>query len=304
MRSNIQKKHAKQKKPVGFILFGILPTCILLITFMFYPMVKSAILSFQDVGLLSTSGPSVGFDNYAYLFKDEKFLQALVNTLKLMVVVPVGTIVIAFVLAVILHRVDLREKNLYITCYFFPYFMSATVVSIVWSCILQSTSNGVLNTILTSLGLESWCRAWLGDSRTALWCIAAVLICCTVGYYVVLYLSSLDGIPAELYESAKLDGASAWQQILHITLPLMKNVIGITLVLLMSGTLAASFTYSKIMTNGGPNGASNVLLRYIYQQGIVNGDIGYSSAITVFTIIMAVGLAVVSRTLTSKSEKE
>lgn len=294
----------KKNKPIGFILWSVLPSCILLVLFVFYPMTKSALLSFQEVGLLSTSGPWVGFDNYAYLLKDEKFSQALGNTLKIMFVIPVFTILISFTLAVVLHRCRLKEKNLYVTVYFFPYFMSATVVSIVYSGILQPTSNGVLNKILSVLGLESWQRAWLGDKRTALWCIAAILILCSIGYYVVLYLSGLDSIPSDLYEAAKLDGASAWQQVWYITLPLMKNIIGITFVLLMSGAIGGSFIYSKIMTNGGPNGASNVLLRYIYQQGMVNGNIGYSAAITVFTIVLAIFLAVLSRVLTSRSEKE
>lgn len=297
---------SKKKKnlPWGFILLSVVPSCVLLVLFVFYPMLKSATLSFQDVGLLSTSGPWVGLDNYAYLLKDEKFAQALVNTLKIMFVIPVVTILISFTLAVVLHRCKLPEKNLYVTIYFFPYFMSATVVSVVYSGILQPTSNGVLNSILSVLGLESWQRAWLGDKSTALWCIAAVLILCSIGYYVVLYLSGLDSISPDLYEAAKLDGASVWQQVWNITLPLMKNIIGTTFVLLMSGTIGGSFIYSKIMTNGGPNGASNVLLRYIYQQGVMNGNVGYSSAITVFTIVLAVILAVLSRTVTSRSEKE
>jgi len=298
-----QLQPKKQKKPVGFILLSVLPACILLLVFVFYPTLKAAVLSFQKVGLLTASGPWVGLQNYEYLIKDQKFQQAVVNTLKTMVIVPFGTIFCAFVLAVILHRAKIREKNLYITSYFFPYFMSSIVVAIVWSFVLLPTSNGVLNTILTSIGLEQLTRPWLGDKSTALGCICAVLIVCSTGYYVVLYLSSLDSISEELYESAKLDGASTLQQIWNITLPLMKNVIGITFVLLMSGTIAATFGYCKIMTGGGPNGASTTLMYYIYSIGVKNGNVGYSSAISVFTMVMAITLSFISRAMTSKSEK-
>lgn len=299
------QKRRTQRAPIGFILLGLLPSVILLGLFMLYPMIKSGAMAFQDMGVLQTSGEYVGLENFQYMFtKDQTFTRAVVNTLKMVVVVPVVTILIAFVLAVLLHRSNLREKNLYITFYFFPYFMSSTVVAVVWSFVFFPTSNGVLNGIFNALGLENWTRVWLGDARTALWCICAVIIWCCIGYYVVLYLSGLDSISSEIYEAAIIDGATPWQQVTRITLPLMKNILGITLILLMSGTLAVSFTYSKIMTNGGPNGATTVLLQYVYKQGIEQGNMGYASAVTVFTMILGISLAVISRIMTSRSEKE
>lgn len=301
----LQKRKMKQRYPIGFILLGLLPTVILLGLFLVYPMIKSGILAFQDMGVLQTSGDYVGLENFTYLFtKDKTFKMALVNTLKTIVVVPVGTILIAFTLAVLLHRSRLREKNLYITFYFFPYFMSSTVVAVVWSFVFFPTSSGILNNFLIKIGLENWTRVWLGNTKTALWCICAVIIWCCIGYYVVLYLSGLDSISSEIYESATIDGASGWQQVTRITLPLMKNILGITFVLLMSGTLAVTFTYSKIMTNGGPSGATTVLLQYVYKQGIEQGNVGYASAITVFTMVLGISLAVISRVMTSRSEKE
>ena len=115
-------------------------------------------------------------------------------------------------------------------------------------------------------------------------------------------MSGLDSISPEIYESATIDGAGFWSKIFRITLPLMRNIIGITFVINMSGVLGASYVYSMIMTAGGPNGASNVLLRYIYQQGILNGNMGYSSAVTVVTLILSVGLSVISRKLTNKEK--
>ena len=209
----------------------------------------------------------------------------------------------SFVLAFALQQIKLREKNIYITFYFFPYFLSATVVAAVWSFVLHPTS-GILNKALELIGLEAWKHAWVGEASTAIWCIGAVIIWACIGYYIVLYLSGLESIPQDLYEAATLDGAGFWRKLFHITLPLMKNIIGTTFILLMSGVIGTSFVYSNLLTAGGPNGASSVLLQYVYSQGIGNGNTGYASAITVVTMAIGIALSAISRKVTNKSVKE
>lgn len=145
-------------------------------------------------------------------------------------------------------------------------------------------------------------RSWLGDSKTALWCIAFTLLWQAAGYYMVMHIAAMDGISPEIYESATLDGASAWRKLVSITMPLMKDIIGITFVLALSGTINLSFVLSQVMTGGGPNGASSVLLQYMYTQGFVNGNFGYAMAITVFTLAISVALSMLSRKLTDASE--
>ena len=108
----------------------------------------------------------------------------------------------------------------------------------------------------------------------------------------------------DVYEAATLDGAGFWGKLIHITLPLMKNIIGTTFILLMSGVIGISFVYSNLLTNGGPNGASSVLMQYVFVQGIRNGNTGYASAITVVAMTMGILLSAISRKLTNKSEKE
>lgn len=292
-------KKKKRRLPILFILFCVLPSVILAITFIVIPTIRAISLSFQNVGMLSLKGEFIGFENYAYLAKDRYFTQALVNTLKIMIVVPFLTICTAFLMAFILQQTKLREKNLYITVYFLPNAISSTVLAIIWAYIFHPTS-GTLNQILGATGLDTLQRTWLGDSSTALWCIAITIYITCFGYYMIMHMSGMDSIGPEIYESAKIDGAGFWSRLFRITLPLMRNIIGITFVINMSGILGASYTYSMLMTNGGPNGASNVLLRYVYQQGIINGNMGYSSAITVFTLILAVALSLFARKLTDK----
>lgn len=292
-----QKK--KRRLPILFILFCVIPSLVLAITFIVIPTIRAIGLSFQNVGMLSLKGEFIGFENYAYLAKDRYFTQALGNTLKIMLVVPFLTVFTAFLMAFILQQVKLREKDMYITVYFLPNAISSTVLAIIWAYIFHPTS-GTLNGLLGAVGLENLQRTWLGDSSTALWCLAITIYLTCFGYYMIMHMSGMDGIGPEIYESATLDGAGFWTKLFKITLPLMRNIIGITFVINMSGVLSASYTYSMLMTGGGPNGSSNVLLRYIYQQGILNGNMGYSSAITVFTLILAVLLSLLSRKLTDK----
>lgn len=192
-------------------------------------------------------------------------------------------------------------KELYRTIFYFPNIVSLTVVGIIWSFVFHPNV-GIINKILGAVGLESLQRSWLGDSKTALWCIAFTLLWQAAGYYMVMHIAAMDGISPEIYESATLDGASAWRKLISITMPLMKDIIGITFVLALSGTINLSFVLSQVMTGGGPNGASSVLLQYMYTQGFVNGNFGYAMAITVFTLAISVALSMLSRKLTDASE--
>lgn len=298
-RQNRQKK--AQPLPVLFICISVLPAVILTLMFTIWPTVQALYLSFTNATSLGLNNKFVGLDNYIHMFHDKSFIQALINTAKLMAVVPVITIFCSLVLAFVLNQCKLKEMVLYRTLFYFPNIVSLTVVGIIWSFVFHPNV-GIVNKILGAVGLESLQRSWLGDSKTALWCIAFTLLWQAAGYYMVMHIAAMDGISPEIYESATLDGASAWRKLVSITMPLMKDIIGITFVLALSGTINLSFVLSQVMTGGGPNGASSVLLQYMYTQGFVNGNFGYAMAITVFTLAISVALSMLSRKLTDASE--
>ena len=298
-RQNRQKK--AQPLPVLFICISVLPAVILTLMFTIWPTVQALYLSFTNATSLGLNNKFVWLDNYIYMFHDKSFIQALKNTAKLMAVVPVITIFCSLVLAFVLNQCKLKEMVLYRTIFYFPNIVSLTVVGIIWSFVFHPNV-GIVNKILGAVGLESLQRSWLGDSNTALWCIAFTLLWQAAGYYMVMHIAAMDGISPEIYESATLDGASAWRKLVSITMPLMKDIIGITFVLALSGTINLSFVLSQVMTGGGPNGASSVLLQYMYTQGFVNGNFGYAMAITVFTLAISVALSMLSRKLTDASE--
>ncbi len=298
-RQNRQKK--AQPLPVLFICISVLPAVILTLMFTIWPTAQALYLSFTNATSLGLNNKFVALDNYIYMFHDKSFIQALKNTAKLMAVVPVITIFCSLVLAFVLNQCKLKEMVLYRTLFYFPNIVSLTVVGIIWSFVFHPNV-GIVNKILGAVGLESLQRSWLGDSKTALWCIAFTLLWQAAGYYMVMHIAAMDGISPEIYESATLDGASAWRKLISITMPLMKDIIGITFVLALSGTINLSFVLSQVMTGGGPNGASSVLLQYMYTQGFVNGNFGYAMAITVFTLAISVALSMLSRKLTDASE--
>ena len=298
-RQNRQKK--AQPLPVLFICISVLPAVILTLMFTIWPTLQALYLSFTNATSLGLNNKFVGLDNYIYMFHDKSFIQALTNTAKLMAVVPVITIFCSLVLAFVLNQCKLKEMVLNRTIFYFPNIVSLTVVGIIWSFVFHPNV-GIVNKILGAVGLESLQRSWLGDSKTALWCIAFTLLWQAAGYYMVMHIAAMDGISPEIYESATLDGASAWRKLISITMPLMKDIIGITFVLALSGTINLSFVLSQVMTGGGPNGASSVLLQYMYTQGFVNGNFGYAMAITVFTLAISVALSMLSRKLTDASE--
>lgn len=298
-RQNRQKK--AQPLPVLFVCISVLPAVILTLMFTIWPTAQALCLSFTNATSLGLNNKFVALDNYIYMFHDKSFIQALINTAKLMAVVPVITIFCSLVLAFVLNQCKLKEMVLYRTLFYFPNIVSLTVVGIIWSFVFHPNV-GIVNKILGAVGLESLQRSWLGDSKTALWCIAFTLLWQAAGYYMVMHIAAMDGISPEIYESATLDGASAWRKLISITMPLMKDIIGITFVLALSGTINLSFVLSQVMTGGGPNGASSVLLQYMYTQGFVNGNFGYAMAITVFTLAISVALSMLSRKLTDASE--
>ncbi len=299
---NIARQNRRLNQlPIRFILVSVFPALILTTYFTLVPAVRSMIQSLTTATTLGGNSKFVGFENYVYMFSDKNFLLAMVNSLKLMAVVPITTLFFSLLFASILVQGQLKEKGFYRTLLFFPSIVSMTVVAIVWSFVFHPTM-GILTTLMKSIGLGELVKPWLGDSSTALWCVGIALIWQAAGYYMVMHIAAMDSVSPDVYEAATIDGAGKLKQFLSITLPLIRNIIGITYILSLSGTINLSFILSNVMTAGGPNGASNVLLRYMYTQGMVNANFGYAMSISVFTLFISIILSLASRKMTSKQE--
>ena len=291
------------KKPRLFIALCTLPALILTIVFMIVPMVNAIYLSFTSSTALSVGFNSkfVFLDNYRYMFQDKDFLQALFNTLKLMLVIPAVTIFLSLVFAFILTQGQLKEKSFYRTVFFFPSIVSMTVVGIVWSFVFNPT-RGILNHMLDLFHLPPGNTHGLEREKRLSGVSVQPWFGRPIGYYMVMHVASIDGISQEVYEAASIDGATGVQKFFKITIPLLRRSIGTTYILSLSGTINLSFTLSNVMTGGGPNGASSVLLQYMYTQGMRNANFGYAMAIAMFTLGLAIVLAMISKKISSEKE--
>jgi len=246
-------------------------------------------------------GEFVGLSNYIHMFTgDVHFRTALVNTLQLIAVVPAVTVFLSLVFAFTLTQSKLKEKGIYRVIFFLPSILSLAVVAVVWSALLGPTSRDPVNTVLGFFNIDA--IMWLGDARFALWAIAIVLIWQAAGYYMVLLLSSVDSINKEIFEAAEIDGAGGAAKLFRITLPMIKDQLGICYVLAISGTMALSFTLTVLMTNSGPGTASLVLLGHIFNVGFRGGNFGYAMAIVVFSLVLALTLSAISRKLSYHSD--
>lgn len=282
-----------------FIGLSVLPAIILFIVFMVIPTINVFWMSLFKWGGLSNNKTFVGFSNFTTLFKDMNFLRSFQNTVFLIVIVTVITLILAIAAAAVLTREDMKFKNFFRIVFYFPNILSVVVISAIFSAVLDP-NQGILNASFKALSLDSLAKMWLGDQKIVIWCIAAVMIWQAVGYYMVMYMASMSSIPASLYESADLEGATKLQQFFQITLPLVWNTIRTTLTFFIVSTINLSFLFVKVMTMGGPNGSSEVFLSYMYKQAYSNSAYGYGMAIGVVIFIFSFVLSLVISKITKR----
>lgn len=289
----------KSRKGNIFICLSLLPAAVLFILFMVVPTINVFWMSMFKWGGLVNNKKFVGLDNFKILFKDTNFLRSFQNTILLLVVVTIVTLTLAIISAAILTREDTKFKNFFRVVFYFPNILSVVVISAIFSAILDP-NQGIINASLRALKLESLTRMWLGDQKFVIWCIALAMIWQAVGYYMVMYMSSMSGISKSLYESAELEGATRIQQFFQITLPLVWNTVRTTLTFFVISTINLSFLFVKVMTGGGPDGSSEVFLSYMYKQAYSNSSYGYGMAIGVVIFIFSFLLSLILNKITKR----
>jgi lactose/L-arabinose transport system permease protein len=260
----------------------------MIIVMSFYPMVQALITSFKKGPILNMEMADPWYNNYARILQDKIFITAMKNTfLYLIIQVPI-MLVLAMLLAQILNNKDLRFKGLFRTMVFLPCATSLVSYALIFKSLFAT--QGLINSVLRSLHLISDNINWLGTAGTAKFVIIFALIWRWTGYNMVFYLAGLQNIDYQVYEAAKIDGASAWKTFWRITVPLLKPVIVMTFIMSINGTLQL-FDESVNLTNGGPANATITMSHYIYNmsfgQGV--GKFGYASAMS-FVVFIMVGI--------------
>lgn len=302
---NIFGKNKKQRSRNMFIFICVVPTILLFILFKIYPMIDAARMSLYRSSGLTSSPSFIGLENFKTLLSDPIFWKSLSNTFFLLCVFPLITMLMALFLAVVLTqgRIFEWEKSLYRLVYFLPNVLSMVVIGMLFMYIYDFNL-GILNSFLDFIGMEALKRTWLGESQTVLWAITFTMVWQATGYYMVMYISGINRIPQDLYESATLDGAGPVKQFFTITLPLIWEVVRITITFFITGTFNLSFVFVKVMTKGGPGNSSQTLANYMDTQAFMNANYGYAMAISIIMFIIAIGLAIIVKKITEKEVVE
>ncbi|WP_057895173.1 carbohydrate ABC transporter permease [Lacticaseibacillus brantae] len=283
-----------------FIWLCLSPAVILMAIFMLYPVVSVFQMSLYKWGGYSPDKQFVGFDNFKILAGDMNFIRSFQNTILLIVVVTVFTLAFALVFAAILTRVKFKGIGLFRVIFYIPNILSIVVISAMFSAIYDPTQ-GLLNSFLRLFHPANWAGIqWLGNEKIVIFSLAITLIWQAIGYYMVMYMSSMASIPEDLYESSALDGAGVLKQFFSITLPLTWSTIRTTLTFFVISTINLSFLLVTAMTGGGPNGSTEVFLSYMYKQANTNSAYGYGMAIGVVVFGFSFILSAVLQAITKR----
>ena len=293
-------KSFKKNSPNYLFVF---PAILFFALVLIYPIVYSVRLSFyQWSGFGNPWINFVGFKNYISLFTtDQFFKRAIINTLSFTVGETVLMIVIGFCLALLVDSL-LKGKTFFRTIIFLPLVLSVVLVGLLWSNLLCDPSYGLLNKILVFIGLSNLQQTWLGKYPLSLMVIIIAAVWHQIGFSMVIYLAGLQNIPIELEEAAKVDGATYFQVVRHITIPLLKGTTGIVLALIIISGLKV-YDYVFVMTKGGPAHITEVFSTYLVHKGFVLNKMGEASAIAAFLMITAIILGVFFIRVTTGEER-
>ncbi|HIY22467.1 MAG TPA: sugar ABC transporter permease [Candidatus Flavonifractor merdigallinarum] len=281
-----QDPHGAERAPhrlTPYLLVG--PAMVLLLIFVFYPLVNLVYLSFFDYNLISEK-TFVGLKNYEVLFfLKTDFLQALRNTAVYTITVLFFSLLLAVLFALWLEP-ESRMNRFLQKSMFTPYLISMVSCAYIWSWMYDADS-GILNAMLELFGLPL--SRWLNDSDLALFCVAAVAVWKSLGYYLILVLASIRTIPTEILEAAALDNTPPVRKFFRITLPMISPQLFFLLITITISSFKV-FDVVRVMTDGGPGNATDVLVTYIYRYAFqMNARVGYASAAgTVLLVILMI----------------
>ncbi|MFC0471773.1 carbohydrate ABC transporter permease [Halalkalibacter kiskunsagensis] len=278
---NKMSKWQLMKKNVhAYVL--LLPFLLIYTIFTLFPVAQGFVVSFYDWQILGDK-TFVGLKNYIKVFNDPVFYSSMSHTLLFVLLSTPILILVGFILALIVHQ-PIRGQVVFRLIFFLPMVLAVSVVASVWKAVLSGYT-GLVNFLLGLLGMPSEIL-WLGEPVLAWVSIIVITVWWTAGFNMVLYLAGLQDIPDELYEASKIDGATAWQRLRFITIPMLK---GITLLVTFLQIVASFKIFSQVylVTQGGPAGSTRTIIQYVYEEGFQKYAFGTASAMSyIFFIVL------------------
>lgn len=278
------------------IALYVLPALILIMAIVYIPIVLTGYYGLNDwngIGKMTF----VGFKHYGELIQDRLFWNSAGHSLLLAVFSALSLILYLAVAMVLASRI--KGANSFRKIYLIPMLLSSVAIAQLWLKIYHPTS-GILNSLLESIGVDNP-PAWLAEPSLVLFALFVPILWQYAGFYILIYYAALKNIPSSLEEAAKIDGANALQIAWKIKLPLAMEVIKVTVVLAVVGSLKY-FDLIYVMTNGGPNGSSEVMASYMYSEAFKSYDFGYGSAIGLFLLVICLVATWLIRKLTASKD--
>lgn len=263
------------------------PAAVILAVFVFYPIVAAGHISLTSWNGFDPVKPFVGVDNYVRLTQDPQFWNSLLVTVIYAVGVCVLSVVSGLAVALLLNA-PLRGLGIYRSIYFLPVVTSSVAAAIVWRYLLDPS--GLVNAVLAQIGITG--PDWLQDRWLALGALTLLTVWKNIGFNAVLYLTALQALPDSIYEAASLDGASAWQKLRHLTVPLLSPMTFFVIVQALITSFQA-FDLVYVFTEGGPRGGTDVLGMFMYRTAFRLGEFGYGTAIAFVTLALVLGVTLV-----------
>jgi raffinose/stachyose/melibiose transport system permease protein len=271
------------------VILFLLPSLVLFVTFVLVPVVQAAHYSLYKWNGLDQLTDYIGLKNYQTLFKDPVFVTAIENNFLIAILSLVVQLPTALALALLVNR-KLPGRTIFRTVFFLPYVLAPVIIGLIWAFI-YNPQNGLITGLLHQFSPGTVPPAILGDTHTVLYGVFAAITWEFFGFHLILYLAGLQNIPEDVIEAARVDGASPWQVIRYVTLPLLGSTIRLSVFFSILGSIQY-FDLIYVMTLGGPVNASQVMAFYQYHFGLQEFRLGYASAVGVimFALCFIFGL--------------
>lgn len=282
LEKNRMRKNTSQT--AGYLF--IAPQMLLMLIFIVYPVIKGFKMSLYKV--YGMDSYFVGLDNFKALFEDAVFVKSILNTVFFVVAIVLLTIIFALFVSTTVYDKNARYVSFIRGSYYLPVMVSMVVMSIVWNFLLNP-SNGLVSYVFQQMGAGH--VNLLGNPKTVMPIIVFVTFVGNVGQAIILYLATMIGISPDYFEAAQLDGATRWQRIRHIIIPLVRPTTAYLIVINIIAVLKI-FVVIQLLTGGGPNNASVTMMYYLYQNAFVYNNTGAASAIGVLMFMIALILSV------------
>ena len=276
------------------------PSLLLYLTFVIYPYMRAMYISLTRWKGLSKPPEFIGLENFSRMLDDANFWNALGNNAVYIVVLPLFTLGIALFFGFVLTQ-GVPLGKFYRISYFFPQVMSVVAVGVLWSFVYHPII-GILNSMLKAIGISNP-PVWLGNPTTVLGAVSAVAIWQAIGFFMVLFIASMESVPDHFYEAARLDGANQWQIFWKITIPLIWDTLQTAVIFIMISA-TNMFAITQTMTLGGPSRSSEVLSTYLYNEAFLNSKFGYGTAIAVTLFLITLFISVVLTRLMRRASLE